>query len=513
MPTTSENNKRIAKNTAFLYVRMLIMAVVGLFTSRIVLDALGAADYGLNNVIGGVIVLFSFLNAAMLSATQRFLNFYLGKNDMEKVNKVFCMSMNIYILLSVLAVILGETVGLWFVNTYLNIPPDRMWAAQWVYQFTILQFVVNMLRIPYNASIIAYEKMSFYAYMSIVDVVAKLIVVYLLYVTPLDRLITYSLFYTLIPIVLLFIFKIYCSRNFTTTRFKREWDKSMFREMFSFSGWQLVNGLSNVLSTQGLNILLNMFHGVVLNAAAGVANQVSAHVFAFVTNFMVAFQPQIVKTYAANEIQQLHRLIFRTSKFSYFMMLVLAIPVIFTLDKLLSIWLVEVPRYTLEFCVLILVYQSIDALNEPLTTFINATGRIRNYIFMLAGFKYLNLPLAYILLMIGYPPYCIWISRIIINLITMLGRYIYLKRSYKFPLFHYFKEVMIPVVLVTLLALPVPIFLRQVINGFWLNFLTVGLVSLAVTIMIVYYVGMTHKERTFVVQMISSKLPFIKHKS
>ena len=209
---SSDNNKRIAKNTLFLYLRMFVMMLTALFTSRIVLDVLGAADYGLNNVIGGVVVLFSFLNNALISATQRYLNFHLGRKDYKQTNIVFCMSMNTYFLLSILVIILGETVGIWFVDTQLNIQPERMYAAQWVYQFTLLQFVISLLRVPYNASIIAYERMKFYAYVSLVEVIAKLLVVYLLCITTFDKLIFYSFLYTIVPLIVTFVYKIYCNK-------------------------------------------------------------------------------------------------------------------------------------------------------------------------------------------------------------------------------------------------------------------------------------------------------------
>ena len=341
---TSDNNKRIAKNTLFLYLRMFVMMLTALFTSRIVLDVLGAADYGLNNIISGVVVLFSFLNSALLSATQRFLNFHLGRQDYKQTNVVFCMSMNTYILLSIVVVVLGETIGLWFVNTQLNIPSERMYAAQWVYQFTLIQFVINLLRVPYNASIIAYEKMNFYAYISLVEVIAKLLVVYLLYITTFDKLIFYSFLYTIVPLIVTFIYKLYCNRNFDTTKYMRIWNKVAFKEMFSFSGWSLFGSLANLAAQQGLNILINIFYGVTVNAAAGIANQVSTNVYGFISNFQTAFQPQIVKTYAAKEIERFHKLIFQTSKFSYFLVLVLVLPILFTIDGILDIWLKEVDR-------------------------------------------------------------------------------------------------------------------------------------------------------------------------
>lgn len=509
---TSDNNKRIAKNTLFLYLRMFVMMLTALFTSRIVLDVLGAADYGLNNIISGVVVLFSFLNSALLSATQRFLNFHLGRQDYKQTNVVFCMSMNTYILLSIVVVVLGETIGLWFVNTQLNIPSERMYAAQWVYQFTLIQFVINLLRVPYNASIIAYEKMNFYAYISLVEVIAKLLVVYLLYITTFDKLIFYSFLYTIVPLIVTFIYKLYCNRNFDTTKYMRIWNKVAFKEMFSFSGWSLFGSLANLAAQQGLNILINIFYGVTVNAAAGIANQVSTNVYGFISNFQTAFQPQIVKTYAAKEIERFHKLIFQTSKFSYFLVLVLVLPILFTIDGILDIWLKEVPEYTAVFCRLILVFLSIEAITAPLWMSIQATGKIRNYQILVASLIFLNFPIAYIVLKLGLPVYSVWVIRIIVNIVVIIARCIYMKRMLKFPLLSYLKAVIVPILIVTFAAIPIPLILFYTIHGFWQNMIIVGIATFALTILDVYFVGMNTHEKLLARNMILKKIPFLKCK-
>lgn len=502
MSQITDSNKRIAKNTLFLYMRMFVMMLTALFTSRIVLDVLGTADYGLNNVIGGVVVLFSFLNSALLSATQRFLNFHLGRNDYRQTNVVFCMSLNTYILLSVLVIILGETVGLWFVNTQLNIPHERMYAAQWVYQFTLVQFVISLLRVPYNASIIAYERMNFFAYVSLVEVIAKLAVVYLLYITTFDKLIFYSFLYTIVPLIITFVYKLYCNRHFDTTKYKAIWDRQAFEEMFCFSGWSLFGSLANLSAQQGLNILINIFYGVTVNAAAGIANQVSTHVYGFISNFQTAFQPQIVKTYAAKEVERFHTLIFQTSKFSYFMVIVLVMPILFTIDGILEIWLKQVPEYTATFCRLILVFLSIEAITAPLWMSVQATGKIRNYQILMAGLIFMNFPIAYIVLKVGLPVYTVWIVRIIVNIATMIARCIYMKKKLYFPLFPYIRFVIAPILFVTVVALPVPFILHYIISGFWMNLIAVGLATMLITIIDVYFIGMNIHEKEMVRNMI-----------
>ena len=312
------NNKRIAKNTFILYIRMFVMMAVSLYTSRVVLEVLGETDYGIYNIIGGVVVLFSFFNGALLQATQRFLNFELGKKNIEGLERIFCMSMNAYLILSFIFLILAETIGLWFVNTQLNIPADRMTAANWVYQFSIATFIIRLIRVPYNATIIAYERMSFFAYMSLFEVILKLLMVYLLYAIKWDKLSFFAFFYTLLPILIYFIYKLYCNKHFYITWYKRIWDGQIFRQLFSFSGWSLFGSVANLLANQGLNILVNIFHGVSVNAALGIANQISAKVTQFLTNFQMAFNPQIVKKYAAGEMNSLYKLIYSASKISYF---------------------------------------------------------------------------------------------------------------------------------------------------------------------------------------------------
>ena len=489
---------------------MFVMMLTALFTSRIVLDVLGTADYGLNNVISGVVVLFSFLNTALLSATQRFLNFHIGRKDYKQTNVVFCMSMNTYILLSILVIVLGETVGLWFVNTQLNIPSERMYAAHWVYQFTLIQFVIGLLRVPYNASIIAYERMNFYAYISLVEVVAKLLVVYLLYITTFDKLIFYSFLYTIVPFIVAIIYKVYCNRNFEITKYKAIWDKVAFKEMFSFSGWSLFGSLANLAAQQGLNILINIFYGVTVNAAAGIANQVSNNVYGFISNFQTAFQPQIVKTYAAKEVERFHKLIFQTSKFSYFVVIVLVLPILFTIDGILEIWLKEVPEYTAIFCRLILIFLSIEAITAPLWMSVQATGKIRNYQILMASLIFLNFPIAYIVLKVGLPVYTVWIVRIVVNLVTMTARCVYMQKKLDFSLLPYFRNVLVPILAVTIVALPIPVILNYIVDGFWTNLLVVGFTTLIVTMFDVYFVGMNSHEKEMARNMIFKKIPILK---
>ena len=510
MSTDSANNKRIAKNTVFLYFRMFVMMIVSLFTSRVVLDVLGAQDYGIYNIIGGVIVLFSFLNSALNAATQRFLNFHLGRKEKDKATSIFCMSLNIYAILGIVFLLLAETVGQWFINSQLKIPAERMYAANWVYQLTIITFIINILRIPYNASILAYERMDFYAYASLGEAMLKLGVVYILYLSTYDRLIVYSILYSIIPLIISLVYWIFCKRNFETCNYRLIWDKDIFRQLFGFTGWSLFGSIATMSAQQGLNILVNIFFGVTVNAAVGIANQVCANVNHFVGNFQTAFRPQIIKDYAYGDYDRFYRLIFSASKFSFFMMFILALPIMLTIDSILKIWLVEVPEYTNIFCQLILVILIIEAVAAPLWMSVEAKGKIRNYQILMSCVIFLNFPLAYIVLKCGLPVYSVWIVKIIVTILVFLTRCWYINKHLGFPLGEYCKCVILKIATVTFFSLPIPLIAKMIISGFWTNLITVIVASVFTVSIVVYYIGLSSSEKEMVNKMFKKKILSIK---
>ena len=485
---------------------MFVMLAVGLYTSRVVLHVLGASDYGIYNIIGGVVVLFSFINNALISATQRFLNFNLGKKDITAVHHVFCMSMNAYFILSLLFIVLAETIGLWFVNTQLNIPEDRHNAALWVYQFSVLTFIVNLLRIPYNATIIAYERMDFYAYVSLIEVILKLAVVYLLFVTSYDKLILYALLYTIIPIMMNIVYKIYCNKHFSVTKYQPLWNKEIFRSLFGFSGWSLFGSIANMSAQQGINILVNIFYGVTANAAVGIANQVTTNVYQFISNFQTAFQPQIVKTYAANETEAFHKLIFRSAKFSYFMMFLLALPIILTTHDILEIWLVKVPEYTAIFCQLILGFLIIECISAPLWMAVQATGKIKRYQILMAICIFMNFPLTYIVFKIGMHVYYAWIIRIFVNVITISVRCIYMKKYLEFPILDFFKKVIKPILIVSAISIPIPYFISISTTSGIENIIIVTIISILISLFFIYTLGLNINEKKFINDILLRKI-------
>lgn len=494
MSSTSENNKRIAKNTAMLYIRMLLIMAVTLYTSRVVLEVLGVEDFGIYNIVGGVVVLFSFINNAMATATQRFLNFELGRNDIKEVKRVFSMSMTAHISIALLVLLLAETIGLWFLLTQMNIPEGRMNAAIWCYQFSILTTCVQIIRVPYNACIIAYERMSFYAYISIFEVILKLAIVFLLSISGFDKLIVYSILMFLVTWIICYAYKIVCNRNFDISRYKFFWDKELYKKLMSFSGWSLFGSAANVGAQQGINILLNIFCGVTVNAAMGIANQVSGAVYSFVSNFQTAFNPQIVKSYAAGEWKYFIDLIFKGSKYSYFLLLIISLPFYICCKELLELWLVNVPNYTVPFCRIIIVFLLLDAIQGPLWIFVQATGKIRNYQLLMSVIILSNLPLGYLFLKMGYPPQIVLVVKVFLNILIYVVRLIYLKRLYSFPIGRYLKKVVGRVILVTFFVYPVVNILYHdnisMIGIFLLMFLSVLFCGMAICL-----VGLDKEEK------------------
>lgn len=436
---------------------------VSLFTSRIILNTLGVEDFGTYNLVGGIVVMFSFINTAMLGATQRFLNFEMAKNSDEAVNKVFCVSMNAHILIILVIIFLSETLGLWFLNYKLNIPGDRMFASNIVYQFSLLAFCFNILKVPYNASVIAYEKMSFYAWISIVEVILKAIIVYLLLLFDYDKLILYSILVFAVSILIFLAYRYFCRRLFTSCKYRFVNDKTLFKELVSFSSWSMFGNLALIGSNQGVYMILNIFLGVAINAAMAIAAQVNMAVFSFVSNFQMAFNPQIIKTFASNDIKAHEKLVFQASKFSYYLLLILVIPILFNTAYILQLWLKIVPEYAVEFTQLMLVFSLIDALAGPFWVSMYATGKIKKYQIGVSLILFLNLPIAYLLLNQGYSPVYVIIAKIILNFILFMFRLILIQRHIKFSLIEIIKKVYLQVILVSALSYGSSLYIKKLL--------------------------------------------------
>ncbi|MCF0190808.1 MAG: lipopolysaccharide biosynthesis protein [Marinilabiliaceae bacterium] len=489
----------------FLYMRMILIVLVSLYTARVVLRVLGESDYGTYNLVADAVLLFGFISTAMVQATQRFLNYSIGLKDDKLTNRIFCMSMNTYAILSVILIILAETVGLWFVNTKLNIPSERMVAANWCYQFAVVAFVITLLRISHTALLVAYERLSIHAYIGVLEAVEKLLVVYLISGTTYDKLILYALLYTLVPLINNLIIFIYNRCHFAVSEYHLIWDMGIFRKLFSFSSWSLLGSSANMLAQKGINILLNIFYGVTLNAAVSIANQVTTNVYAFISNFQVAFNPQIVKSYAVREIDRFNDLIFKTSKYSYFLLLILSLPVMFSMQQVLDIWLEEVPMYTAGFCQLMFGFLLIEALSAPMWMAVQATGDIKVYQILIALCVVLNFPLGYLVLCCGWSVYSVWIVRVLLNVVAFVTRCLYLKKRVSFPLRDYCREVISPVLLVTVVSLLIPIIINITVDQYWYHFFSIIVGTFVSTLIVVALLGMSNSERQMVRNLLLSK--------
>ena len=491
------DNARLAKNTMFLYFRMIFIMAVTLYTSRVVLRVLGVEDFGIFNVVAGVVAMFGFLNSSMSATTQRFISFSLGRGD-DNLNKVFSTCVLTHALIALGVLVLVESVGLWFLYNKLIIPEVRMDAAFWVFQFSALSTVVTVMSIPFNADIIAHEKMSAFAYISIVEVCLKLLIVFLLDVGNIDKLVLYGFLLLLVQCGIFLTYMGYCLRHFKESRFRFVYEKKLFSEVFSFAGWNLWGYLASILYTQGLNILLNVFFGPVVNAARGLANQVDGAIRLFASNFQMAINPQIVKTYAAKDLESMHKLVFRSSKFSFFLLLALSLPVMIEAPMILRLWLSTVPDWTASFLRLMLVVVIVDSVANPLMTSAAATGRIKLYQSVLGGIQLLIVPVAYVVLRMGGEPNSVFVVHICICLIAFAVRLFIVRGMIGLSIKKYLMEVCVKSGVVTVVATVLPLTLYFSMTNSLLSAIVVVFVSLGSVAVSAYAIGLTKSERVFV---------------
>ncbi len=511
MSTTSENNKRIAKNTLLLYVRMLFTMAVSLYTSRIVLATLGVEDFGIYNVVGGIVAMFSVLSGSLSAAISRFITYELGRGTSGNLGKIFSSALTIQFALSLAVVLLAETVGLWFLNTKINIPMERMDAANWVFQLSIATFVIHLISVPYNATIIAHERMSAFAYISILEAVGKLLIAFLITVSPIDRLVFYAILMSLVVLVVWLAYAIYCKRHFTECSYKFIWDNKLLKQMFGFSGWNFIGASSAVLRDQGGNIVINLFCGPTVNAARGIAVQVNHAVNGFVTNFMVALNPQITKSYANGNYGYMMSLIFQGARLSFYMLLLFSLPILVNAEYILSLWLTEIPAHTVLFVQLILILAMCESISGPLITAMLATGKIRNYQIVVGGLQMMNLPVSYLLLRMGCIPETVVIVAIVISQLCLATRLYMLKSMIGLHIRLYLNKVYFNVIIVSILAVIVPFLLHDYVSGSFYGFCVSVLLCLLCTSTTIYYIGCDKEERAFVMAKLRGfKSKFIK---
>lgn len=493
----SSDAKRIAKNTLLLYFRSIIVMVVSIYTSRVVLATLGIDDYGIYNVVGGVVGMFSMLSATFVSASQRFISFALGKKDIGQTQKVFTISLNIHIGLSVILFILMETIGLWYLNSVMKIPADRMIAANWVFQFSILAFLCNLISIPYNALIISKEKMGVFAYVSIYEVIMKLLVVYLLQVAYFDKLVFYAILIFSVSLSIRLFYGFYCSRKFTEVHRIKVNDKALYKDFLQISGWNFLGSCASIMTLQGINLVLNFFCGVAVNAAKGVASQIENAVTTLVNNFQTSLNPQIVKSYAQKDYDFLKSLISSGTRISFFLMLFLSLPFLWTAPDILHVWLKNPPEYSEAFVRMILIYILIIPFNSVFDKVLLATGKIKRVQVMTSFVTLMNIPLSIIVLYMRLPPYSVYFVYILMGLINFVIKLWNTLRYFpEMKLGFYCSNVLLKALGVVILSQLLPIAYRMFLYNHtfisWICFMLIIELSL---VLCIYLLGVTERER------------------
>lgn len=507
---TTDNNKRIAKNTLLLYFRMLLMMFVTLFTSRVVLDKLGVTDYGIYNVVGGVVAMLGFLNSSMTNAVQRYLSFEIGKNNEAGVNRIFNVSLFAHAGIAVFVFVVMEIVGVWYLNTHMNIPAERMDAANWVLQCSIFTTLFTIVQVPYNAIIISKEQMGIYAYISILEVVLKLLVVYMLAIRNFDKLKLYSVLIMVVTIGIVMIYRCYCTRKYKEAKFKFVKDWNLLKQIVGFASWNMLGELAWVFTGQGVNIILNSFFGPVVNAARGLAEQVNGAVNRFVANFQTAVNPQLIKNYASDQLGEMKTLLFRSTRFSYYLLLALSLPIILKMDFILHLWLKEVPDYTTGFCQLVLVSSLVSTLSNLLAQVARAYGKIRNYQIIVSIFLFLNFPLSYIVLKFGCSPLSTMFVNIGVNAMLLFVRLRLTNRMIQMTYGSFIRNVLFPVIIVTSVALVIPLTIYFMLDNSIISFIIVCLVSFVSVGVSTYALGMNANERQYILATISKIITKIK---
>lgn len=493
----SENSRRIAKNTVFLYFRMLLMMGISLYTSRVVLAVLGIEDFGIYDVVSSVVTMFAFLNGSMVSSTQRFITVAIGKEDREEAVRVFNNSVRIHFLIGLTVVLLCETIGLWFLENKLVIPQERMTPARWVFQLSLLSFFINVTQVPYNATIIAHEKMDIFAYLSIIDVLLKLGIVFLLKVIPIDKLVAYAILTFLVTQIVRSLYRIYCHRNFTECHRAAVAKDGLFKGMLQFAGWNLFGSLAWMMRDQGVNILLNVFFGPVVNAARGTATKVSATVQEFVNNFTTALNPQITKNYAQGRLGKMEELSYRGARFSFLILFIIALPLMITMDTVLGWWLVEVPEDTGIFLQFILIDALINTVfSNTFITSLMAAGNIRNYQIVVSSIILMVVPVGYFMLKTGCPSYTIFALLCLISLVAGLVRYRFCSRQIGYRWNIFLKDVIARILGTVVLSVPLPLLARHCLTGGgFARFALLCLISVGCVALASLGVGISREER------------------
>jgi O-antigen/teichoic acid export membrane protein len=470
-----------------------------------VLNILGAEDYGIYNVVAGVVAMSGFLGSSMATASQRYFAFEIGRKNFEQLKRLFSLNLTIYVLISLLVIVLAETVGLWFINNKLIIPPARRTAVLWVYQCALLSFLMTMITTPFMASIIAHENMNIYAYVSILEVILKLLVVYVLRLISVDKLLLYGILIFLVSCINTAVYRFICIAKYPECRFKFYWNYSLFKELSGYIGWNLFGSIAFILKNQGITILLNMFFTPMISAARSISLQLSGVVRHFVSNFTTAINPQIIKRYAANEYKETIALLYQSSRYTFFLVYIISLPVIIHMPAILNIWLKTVPEYTALFARLSIVDVMIESISIPVATVKQATGKIKTYQIVLGSVMFLNLPVSYIILWLGYPPYMVLVVAIVLIIAVGAVRLLFLKVLPAFSIIQFFKQVCFPISFVVLISAVPTILLSSVQEITVPNLLLFFVESVMITAVSAYIFGLKSDERSMIKNFIFKK--------
>lgn len=489
-----------------LYFRQILILLVSLYTVRIVLKTLGTVDYGIQNVVGGVVVMLSFFSSTMTASSMRFFAFELGRKNYVRLNHFFNLTALIYLALGGGILILSETIGLWFVETQMVIPENRMTAALWVYQFSVASFILQLFVTPYRSIIIAYEEMSIYAYVSVLEAVLKLVAVYVLLIVEADKLKAYAVLLFMILFISSAVYIIYSSYKYKVCKLFLFWDSAMFNELLSYSGWSFFGALAGMIKAQGINILLNLFFNPTVNAARGVAYQVNSSLNLFTTNFFQAVRPQITKSYAAGENREMMELVFRSSRFCYYLIMLFAVPILFETPYILSLWLGEIPEHTVLFTRLVVITTMVESISYPLITAVSSTGNIKLYQVVTGGLLILNLPFSYISLRLGYPPEVTMYIAIGTAIISQISRVLFVSKMHEMSIKQYVKETLLVILLVTILTGAAPYIVAISMKEGFIRLLILTGVFFSFTLPVIYFIGVTSVEREMLKSIIKQKI-------
>lgn len=506
MSETAMNNKRIAKNTFLLYIRTFFVMIISIYTSRVILQALGVEDYGIYNVVGGMVAMFAVVSNSLTASISRFITYEIGSGNTKRLHQIFATSKVVLLVLAVIVLILTEIIGYWFLTTKMQIPEGRLTAAMWVLQCSIASFCVGIIAIPYSACIVAHEHMKAFAYFGLLEAILKLVICYLLFVSPKDKLVTYAVLMMVLAILMRGLNSVYCHRHFEESRVSLRFFKPVFNEMFGFAGWSFFTSVNSIFSTQGCNMLINVYYGVTHNAARGVANQVQHAMSQFVASFVSAINPQITKSYAAGEMNNMHKLVCRGARFSYFLTLLMVVPVFFEAETILGTWLTVVPEKAVVFTRLSLIYILMDGAGYTSYTANLATGKIKKYSIVLSSITFFVFPLSWVVYHFGGSVETTYYIAIVANLFYHIARLFLTQENVGLRAKFFIKSVYVPIIMTTIVSIVPSTIICVIMQPSFIRLLISLIVGVGMTSLVSLYIGMDKHERQVIIEKIAAVL-------